>query len=123
MLKPRKGMSFFLKVRNQYAFCIVLSAKSDEDGEYKIVRTPFHRYRDETLRLSLSEIAFYHFDETLRDGSSVEEWDSNAVRSITRKTVQPKISEDVEVISEGQKSFGDDFCPSEDQDESVELDL
>jgi len=91
-MKPRKGLSFFLKTETQpeqVAFCVVLSAKSDEDGEYKIVRTHFTDNKGTALNLPLSEMGFYHFEEDVDDGLIAEEWDTEAVRSLTRKSIVP----------------------------------
>jgi len=96
-MKPRKGLSFFLKTTSEanletlVAFCIVLNSKSDEDGEYKIVRTPFAFSKKEALDLPLSEIAFLHFDEEGEDDFIIEEWDSEAVRLLTKKSLRPSV--------------------------------
>lgn len=82
-MKVKKGSSFFLKVRNLYCFCINLSNKSDEDGEYKIVRTRFCEFKNETLKQPLSHVEFFDFKET--EEISIEDWDSNSIKSLTNK--------------------------------------
>jgi len=82
-MKVKKGSSFFLKVHNLYCFCINLSNKSDEDGEYKIVRTRFCPFKNETLKEPLSHVEFFDFKET--EDIAIEDWDSNSIKSLTNK--------------------------------------
>jgi len=82
-MKVKKGSSFFLKVKNLYCFCINLSNKSDEDGEYKIVRTSFCVLKNETLKQPLSHVEFFDFKEN--EDISIEDWDSDSIKSLTNK--------------------------------------
>lgn len=83
--KPKRGSSFFLKSmpRNQYAFGICLSSRSDEDDEYKIIRTDFADTPAEALKLALSHTDMFDFEDT--DLYSVIEWDKDIVKSLSRK--------------------------------------
>jgi len=83
--KPKRGSSFFLKSmpRNQYAFGICLSSKSDEDDEYKIIRTDFAGTPSDALKLPLVHTDMFDFQDT--DLYSVIEWDKDIVKSLSRK--------------------------------------
>ena len=83
--KPKRGSSFFLKSmpRNQYAFGICLSSRSDEDDEYKIIRSDFADTPSESLKLALVHTDMFDFQDT--DLYSVVEWDKDIVKSLSRK--------------------------------------
>ena len=83
--KPKRGSSFFLKStpRSQYAFGICLSSKSDEDDEYKIIRTDFADSPAEALKMALVHTDMFDFEDT--DLYSVVEWDKSIVKSLSRK--------------------------------------
>mgnify|MGYP001231990096 FL=1 len=83
--KPKRGSSFFLKSmpRSQYAFGICLSSRSDEDDEYKIIRSDFAETPAEALKLALVHTDLFDFQDT--DLYSVIEWDKDIVKSLSRK--------------------------------------
>ena len=83
--RPKRGSSFFLKSmpRSQYAFGICLSSKSDEDDEYKIIRSDFADTPSEALKLPLLHTDMFDFEDT--DLYSVVEWDKGIVKSLSRK--------------------------------------
>ena len=83
--RPKRGSSFFLKSmpRSQYAFGICLSSKSDEDDEYKIIRTEFAENPSEALKLALVHTDLFDFQDT--ELYSVVEWDKDIVKSLSRK--------------------------------------
>ena len=83
--RPKRGSSFFLKSmpRSQYAFGICLSSKSDEDDEYKIIRTDFADNPSEALKLALVHTDMFDFQDT--DLYGVVEWDKTIVKSLSRK--------------------------------------
>ena len=83
--RPKRGSSFFLKSmpRSQYAFGICLSSKSDEDDEYKIIRTDFADNPSEALKLALAHTDMFDFQDT--DLYGVVEWDKTIVKSLSRK--------------------------------------
>ena len=83
--KPKRGSSFFLKSmpRSQYAFGICLSSRSDEDDEYKIIRSDFAEPPAEALKLALVHTDLFDFQDT--DLYSVIEWDKDIVKSLSRK--------------------------------------
>jgi hypothetical protein len=83
--KPKRGSSFFLKSmpRSQYAFGICLSSKSDEDDEYKIIRTDFANSPSEALKLALWHTDLFDFQDT--DLYAIVEWDKDIVQSLSRK--------------------------------------
>lgn len=83
--KPKRGSSFFLKSspRSQYAFGICLSSRSDEDDEYKIIRTDFADTPAEALKLALVHTDMFDFEDT--ELYSVVEWDKDIVKSLSRK--------------------------------------
>lgn len=121
--KPKRGSSFFLKSspRSQFAFGICLSSKSDEDDEYKIIRTDFASTPSEALKLPLAHTDMFDFEDT--DLYSVVEWDSAIVKSLSRKQLfgksievrlisqqkeSPFVEEIVEVVNTSEKSAPDD---------------
>jgi hypothetical protein len=111
-MKPKKGNSFFLKVNGQFSFCIALTNKSDEDGEYKIVRTAFTEKKSDSLNLPLSEVVFFDFNED--ESIQIEEWDSQSVKSLTKKilygsNLTQKTVETVVVDSNTQSEEEEDF--------------
>jgi hypothetical protein len=69
--------------RSQYAFGICLSSKSDEDDEYKIIRTDFADNPSEALKLALVHTDMFDFQDT--DLYGVVEWDKTIVKSLSRK--------------------------------------
>lgn len=83
--KPKRGSSFFLKSmpRSMYAFGICLSSKSDEDDEYKIIRTDFTETPSDALKLALIHTDMFDFQDT--ELYSVVEWDKDIVKSLSRK--------------------------------------
>lgn len=83
--KPKRGSSFFLKSspRSQYAFGICLSSRSDEDDEYKIIRTDFADTPAAALKLALVHTDMFDFEDT--ELYSVVEWDKDIVKSLSRK--------------------------------------
>lgn len=83
--RPKRGSSFFLKStpRSKYAFGICLSSKSDEDDEYKILRSEFADTPSEALKLELVHTDMFDFQNT--DLYSVVEWDKDIVKSLSRK--------------------------------------
>ena len=83
--RPKRGSSFFLKSmpRSQYAFGICLSSKSDEDDEYKIIRTDFADNPSEALKLALVHTDMFDVQDT--DLYDVVEWDKTIVKSLSRK--------------------------------------
>ena len=83
--RPKRGSSFFLKSmpRSQYAFGICLSSKSDEDDEYKIIRSNFADSPSEALKLPLLHTDMFDFEDT--DLYVVVEWDKDIVKSLSRK--------------------------------------
>jgi hypothetical protein len=83
--RPKRGSSFFLKSmpRSQYAFGICLSSKSDEDDEYKIIRSDFADSPSEALKLPLLHTDLFDFQDT--ELYSVVEWDKDIVKSLSRK--------------------------------------
>lgn len=83
--RPKRGSSFFLKSapRSQYAFGICLSSKSDEDDEYKIIRTDFSDSPAEALKMELVHTDMFDFEDT--DLYNVVEWDKSIVKSLSRK--------------------------------------
>tara|TARA_B100000073_G_C23342424_1_gene415446 strand:+ start:154 stop:531 length:378 start_codon:yes stop_codon:yes gene_type:complete len=83
--RPKRGSSFFLKStpRSQYAFGICLSSKSDEDDEYKIIRTDFADSPAEALKMELVHTDMFDFEDT--DLYNVVEWDKSIVKSLSRK--------------------------------------
>ena len=83
--KPKRGSSFFLKSmpRSQYAFGICLSSRSDEDDEYKSIRSDFAETPAEALKLALVHTDLFDFQDT--DLYSVIEWDKDIVKSLSRK--------------------------------------
>ena len=91
--KPKRGSSFFLKSmpRSQYAFGICLSSRSDEDDEYKIIRTDFADTPSDALKLALVHTDMFDFQDT--DLYSVIEWDKDIVKSHSRKQLFGKSSE------------------------------
>jgi len=84
-MKPRRGLSFFLNTANkdQFSFGIVLSAKSDDEGEYKILRTEFAPSKVEALKLPLTKTDMFDFEDT--EYYNVEEWDSETIRSLSKR--------------------------------------
>lgn len=84
-MKPRKGISFFLRAGNQYAFCITLSSKPDEDGEYKIARTAFTDNKADAMNLPISEVAMFDFEDN--QFVTAEEWDADAIRYLTKRVL------------------------------------
>lgn len=83
--RPKRGSSFFLKSmpRSQYAFGICLSSKSDEDDEYKIIRSDFAETPSDALKLALVHTDMFDFQDT--ELYSVIEWDKDIVKSLSRK--------------------------------------
>lgn len=83
--RPKRGSSFFLKSmpRSMYAFGICLSSKSDEDDEYKIIRTDFAETPSDALKMALVHTDMFDFEDT--DLYSVVEWDKTIVKSLSRK--------------------------------------
>lgn len=124
-MKPRKGLSFFMKTtqgKEQYAFCIVLSAKSDEDGEYKVLRTPFTDTKVKSISLPLDQMTFYHFEEGIDDGIEILEWDTDAVRSVSRKNLYPvgfEVQEMKPEVVSGDPEMSDDDLSYDDLREAI----
>ena len=90
--KPKRGSSFFLKRnssnQNQevlYAFGIVLSSRSDEDDEYKVVRTDFSKSPRQSLLLPLEHTDNFDFENT--ELYEVVEWNKDIVKSLSRKNL------------------------------------
>jgi len=83
--RPKRGSSFFLKSmpRSQYAFGICLSSKSDEDDEYKIIRSDFADNPSDALKLPLLHTDMFDFQDT--ELYAVVEWDKDIVKSLSRK--------------------------------------
>jgi hypothetical protein len=102
--KPKRGSSFFLKSmpRNQYAFGICLSSKSDEDDEYKIIRTDFAENPSDALKLALTHTDMFDFEDT--DLYSVVEWDKDIVKSLSRKQLFGKSIEVRLLAHQGNQS-------------------
>jgi len=111
--RPKRGSSFFLKSmpRSQYAFGICLSSKSDEDDEYKIIRTDFADNPSEALKLALVHTDMFDFQDT--DLYGVVEWDKTIVKSLSRKQLFGKGIE-VRLLTHDQEQ------PSPFVEESVE---
>jgi len=111
--RPKRGSSFFLKSmpRSQYAFGICLSSKSDEDDEYKIIRTDFADNPSEALKLALVHTDMFDFQDT--DLYGVVEWDKTIVKSLSRKQLFGKGLE-VRLLTHDQEQ------PSPFVEESVE---
>ncbi len=84
-MKPKRGSSFFLKStpRNQFAFGICLSSRSDEDEEYKIIRSSFAESPSEALKQPLTNTDMFDFIDT--ELYKVIEWDKDIVKSLSRK--------------------------------------
>lgn len=84
-IKPKKGSSYFLRYttpkQNLFSLVICLSSKSDEDGEYKILRSDFYPTIKESLQSPLNEICMFDFEE--QDVIKVVEWDSDLVKSLS----------------------------------------
>tara|TARA_B000000609_G_C24064845_1_gene288763 strand:- start:249 stop:632 length:384 start_codon:yes stop_codon:yes gene_type:complete len=117
--KPKRGSSFFLKSmpRNQYAFGICLSSRSDEDDEYKIIRTDFADTPSDALKLALVHTDMFDFEDT--DLYSVVEWDKDIVKSLSRKQLFGKSIEVRLLAHQGNQNAQDDE-PSPFVDESVD---
>lgn len=83
--KPKRGSSFFIKSmpRSMYAFGICLSSKSDEDDEYKIIRTDFAETPSDALKLAIVHTDMFDFEDT--ELYTVIEWDKDIVKSLSRK--------------------------------------
>ena len=83
--KPKRGVSFFLRsaTRNTYAFGIVLSSRSDEDDEYKILRTDFADSPALALKLPLAHTDMFDFEDS--EFYSVQEWDKGIIKSLSRR--------------------------------------
>ena len=111
--RPKRGSSFFLKSmpRSQYAFGICLSSKSDEDDEYKIIRTDFADSPSEALKIALVHTDMFDFQDT--DLYGVIEWDKTIVKSLSRKQLFGKGIE-VRLLTHDQEQ------PSPFVEESVE---
>ena len=69
--------------RSQYAFGICLSSKSDEDDEYKIIRSDFADNPSDALKLPLLHTDMFDFQDT--ELYAVVEWDKDIVKSLSRK--------------------------------------
>lgn len=84
-IKPKRGTSFFLKsvTKNTYAFGICLSSKSDEDDEYKIIRTEFSKSPTEALKMPLVHTDMFDFHDT--ELYEVVEWSKQIVKALSRK--------------------------------------
>jgi len=83
--KPKKGSSYFLRYTDSkqslFSFVICLSAKSDEDGEYKVLRSDFYPTIRDALQSPLNEVCLFDFEE--QDVIKVLEWDSSLVKSLS----------------------------------------
>ena len=117
--KPKRGSSFFLKSmpRNQYAFGICLSSRSDEDDEYKIIRSDFADTPSDALKLALVHTDMFDFQDT--ELYSVIEWDKDIVKSLSRKQLFGKSIEVRLLAHQGNQNAQDDE-PSPFVDESVD---
>ena len=84
-IKPKRGSSYFLELNNDshtlYSFFICLSSKSDEDGEYKVLRSDFYPTVKEALQSPLSELSMYDFED--HNIFKVIEWNSKIVKSLS----------------------------------------
>jgi hypothetical protein len=117
--KPKRGSSFFLKSmpRNQYAFGICLSSKSDEDDEYKIIRSDFAETPSDALKLALVHTDMFDFQDT--DLYSVVEWDKDIVKSLSRKQLFGK-SIEVRLLAHQGNQNAQEEEPSPFVEESVD---
>ena len=117
--KPKRGSSFFLKSmpRNQYAFGICLSSRSDEDDEYKIIRSDFADTPSDALKLALVHTDMFDFQDT--DLYSVVEWDKDIVKSLSRKQLFGK-SIEVRLLAHQGNQNAQEEEPSPFVDESVD---
>jgi hypothetical protein len=84
-IKPKKGSSYFLELNNSnhtlYSFFICLSSKSDEDGEYKVLRSEFFPTVKEALQSPLIELSMYDFED--HNIFKVIEWNSKIVKTLS----------------------------------------
>lgn len=112
--RPRRGSSFFLRSnKSTYAFGIVLSSKSDEDDEYKILRTEFSESPASALKCPLTHTDMFDFEDS--DFYSVLEWDKEIVKSLSRRQLFGR-SLEVQMLTYNQekpKTSEEDTTPSE----------
>jgi hypothetical protein len=84
-IKPKKGSSYFLRYadtkQSLFSFVICLSSKSDEDGEYKVLRSDFYPTIKDALSAPLNEVCMFDFEE--QDLIKVLEWSSSLVKSLS----------------------------------------
>ena len=105
--KPKRGSSFFFKTttnnQEMFAFGIVLSSRSDEDDEYKVVRTDFTETPRQSLQLPLEYTGMFDFEDS--ETYEVIEWNKDIVKSLSRKNLFGSTYEVREVQKNVSQSF------------------
>lgn len=116
--KPKRGASFFLRssTKNTYAFGIVLSSRSDEDDQYKIIRTDFSENPASALKTPLVHTDMFDFEDS--EFYEVLEWDKEIVKSLSRRQLFGKHLE-VQMLTYERKQPTNEDQPLQSNNEDI----